>query len=441
MRLAWPLLVAQITQTLMGVTDTIMAGRYAAVDMAAVALGFSVTIPILCVIQGIALAIPPILSRFHGGNDISAIARAAQQAGYLLALLGIASLCIYPFVPAMVSLFPMEPALFSITTDYVQFLVLGLPGFALYQWLRNLCESLGNTKPTMTITVIGLGVNIIANYFFIYGVAGIEGLGGAGCGLATSLVYAVMATATAIYTLYAPRLQCYRLFTQCYAFHLPAVLQTLQIGVPIALTLLFEVTLFAVVALLLAPFGASVVAAHQVALNFSSLMFMFPMSMGMATSIRVAYRLGQGNHAQAFNVVKAALLLGTAVAGFTAAFTVLARSTITQWYTNDADVLATANYLLLFAALFQFSDAVQVISAHSLRGFKDTTAMSLMTFCAYWLCGLPVGIILARTDWLTSAAMGAAGFWIGFIVGLSTAAVLLGLRLMQLYRRHLRRPA
>ena len=134
-KLAWPLLIAQITQMLMGVSDTIMAGRYSATDMAAVALGFSITVPLLCFIQGIALALPPIISRLQGTKDITGIANASQQAGYLVCFVGLAVATLIPFAGNIVSLFPMADELHTITVDYVVYVLCAMPGFALYQWL------------------------------------------------------------------------------------------------------------------------------------------------------------------------------------------------------------------------------------------------------------------------------------------------------------------
>ncbi|WP_414830945.1 MATE family efflux transporter [Alteromonas sp. H39] len=433
--LTWPLLIAQITQMLMGVSDTIMAGRYDAVDMAAVALGFSITIPLLCFLQGIALALPPIISRLHGSKSFDNVADASQQAGYVLLFVSLVMLLLYPLTPALVALFPMEQDLYLITVDYVRYVILAMPGFALYQWLRNFCEGLGKTKPTMIITVIGLGFNIVGNYSFIYGAGPIPAFGGAGCGIATAIVIYAMMLATFFYARFAPALARYNLFSRLYQPSLFAMLRTFRLGFPVAMTLLFEVTLFAVVALLLAPFGANTVAAHQVALNFSALMFMFPLSLGMAVSIRVGYRIGQQQSKQAAVAVKSAISIGLIVAIGTASFTLLAKGIITSMYTTDRAVYELANALLIYAALFQFSDAIQVISANALRGYKDTTAMFIITFIAYWLIGLPCGIILGRTSWITDAPMEAAGFWIGFIVGLSSAAVLLGARLWYIQRQ------
>ncbi|AYA64594.1 MATE family efflux transporter [Alteromonas sp. RKMC-009] len=433
--LAWPLLIAQITQMMMGVIDTIMAGHYSATDMAAVALGFSIIVPLQCFIQGLGLAMPPILSRLHGKGNTSDVASAAWQAGYLLLTISLLVLLIWPFTGHLVALFPMEPALYDITVDYVQFVLLSMPAFAGYQWLRNFCEGLGTTKPTMAITLIGLMCNVAGNYIFIYGAGPVPAFGGAGCGIATAIVIYTMFFATMAYVLLSDRLKKYNLFGHIYRPDLRMILRTFKLGFPVAMTLLFEVTLFAVVALMLAPFGPGTVAAHQVALNFSAIMFMFPLSLGMALSIRVGYRIGQNNPAQARMVVKSGITIGMCIATLTASFTLLAKGAIISLYTQDETVFALANSLLIYAALFQFSDAIQVLSANALRGYKDTTAMFIITFIAYWLIGLPTGLILGRTDWITSEPMSAAGFWIGFIVGLSSAAVMLGSRVMIIQRR------
>ena len=433
--LAWPLLIAQITQMMMGVIDTITAGHYSATDMAAVALGFSIIVPLQCFIQGLGLAMPPILSRLHGKGNTSDVASAAWQAGYLLLTISLLILLIWPFTGHLVALFPMEPALYDITVDYVQFVLLSMPAFAGYQWLRNFCEGLGTTKPTMAITLIGLMCNVAGNYIFIYGAGPVPAFGGAGCGIATAIVIYTMFFATMAYVLLSDRLKKYNLFGHIYRPDLRMILRTFKLGFPVAMTLLFEVTLFAVVALMLAPFGPGTVAAHQVALNFSAIMFMFPLSLGMALSIRVGYRIGQNNPLQARMVVKSGITIGMCIATLTASFTLLAKGAIISLYTQDETVFALANSLLIYAALFQFSDAIQVLSANALRGYKDTTAMFIITFIAYWLIGLPTGLILGRTDWITSEPMSAAGFWIGFIVGLSSAAVMLGSRVMIIQRR------
>jgi MATE family multidrug resistance protein len=426
--LAWPLLIAQITQTLMGVSDTIMAGRYSATDMAAVAIGFGFTLPIIVFIQGITLALPAIISRFNGSKQIDKVANYTHQMVWLaLAFSLIAVLFSFVFKPLM-QYIHMEEDLRRITIDYIRYILYSMPAFALYQVLRNYCEGLSITKPSMLIMGIGLLVNIPANYVLIYGKFGLPEMGGAGCGVATALVFVSMFIATWLYTLKSKELAKYNLYAKLYRPHYQDMMECLKLGLPIAMTILFEVTLFAAVAILLAPFGAIVVASHQVALNFSALMFMIPLSIGMATSIRIGHLLGEQNPEQAKIATKCAFVLGMSTATFTASLTILSRDFISRLYSIDPLVIELASSLLLFAAMFQFSDAIQVISGTALRGYKDTTAMFYLSFASYWGVGMTVGSILALTDWIVPQ-MAAAGFWIGIIFGLSTAAITLGLRL------------
>ena len=433
--LAWPLLIAQVTQTLMGVSDTIMAGRYSATDMAAVAIGFGFTLPIIVFIQGITLALPPIISRFNGARQPSKVANATYQVMWLSLIFAFLALLITFGLTPFFALIDMEPELRTITIDYIQYLLYSMPAFAVYQVLRNYCEGLSITKPSMTIMVIGLLVNIPANYLLIYGKFGLPELGGAGCGVATGLVFVAMMLATFIYTLYAKKLKKYALYTTLHWPNRTDMYESLKLGFPIAMTILFEVTLFAVVAILLAPFGATIVAAHQIALNFSALMFMLPLSLGMATSIRIGYLLGENRPEQAKLATYCALGLGLVIACLTATLTVLLSVIIAKLYTTDIAVIELAASLMFLAALFQFSDAIQVISGTALRGYKDTAAMFYLSFISYWVVGMTIGCVLALTDWIVPK-MAASGFWIGFISGLSCAAVLLGLRLRYIQRKH-----
>lgn len=428
LHLAWPLLIAQITQILMGVSDTIMAGRYSATDMAAVAIGFGFTLPVIVFIQGITLALPMIISRFNGAKQTDKVANYTQQMGWLAMAFALLAFAFSFVFPPLFDLIEMDAEMRSITYAYIQYILYSMPAFALYQVLRNYCEGLSITKPSMVIMGIGLLVNIPANYVLIYGKFGLPQLGGVGCGIATALVFVAMFFATLIYTKYARKLQQFNLYQHLYWPDRQLIKECIKLGFPIAMTILFEVTLFAVVAILLAPFGATVVASHQIALNFSALMFMIPLSLGMATSIRIGYLLGESRPEQAKIATRCAFLLGISIAVFTATLTVLAREPIARLYSIDEEVITLASSLLLLAAMFQFSDAIQVISGTALRGYKDTAWMFYLSFISYWIVGMTIGCILGLTDWIVPKMAG-AGFWIGFICGLSTAAILLGLRL------------
>lgn len=413
-----------------------MAGRVSATDMAAVAIATSIVLPILYFLQGVILALPPIISRLNGAGRPEEVAPTTQQTFWLGIFLSIPIALLTFVIDDIMALVSMEARLKSITVEYMQYLFISTPAFVLYQVLRQYCEGLGLTKPSMVIMVIGLLVNIPANYVFIYGKLGLMPYGGAGCGIATGLVFCAMLLATWLYSRVAPKLKKYEFYQQ---FHLPKwieIKKVLALGLPIALALLFEVTLFAVVAILLSPFGSNVVASHQIALNFSALIFMVPLSIGLATAIRVGHLLGAGQPHNAKHAAYSAIALGLILAFFNATLSFLLRYQIASLYTHEQVVIEMAADLMLLAALFQFSDAVQVICGCALRGYKDTKAMFYITFISYWGVGLSTGLILALTDWIVPR-MAAPGFWIGFITGLTCAAILLSIRLKIIQQRTL----
>jgi MATE family multidrug resistance protein len=293
---------------------------------------------------------------------------------------------------------------------------------------------MSNTKISMIIGFSGLLLNIPLNWIFVYGKFGVTALGGVGCGVATAIVYWVMFAFLLVYILTAKRLAHVPIFHQWYRPNLKELSYLVRLGFPLAAAIFCEVTLFSVVSIIIAPLGPEVVASHQIALNFSSLIFMLPMSIGAAVSIRIGHFIGEDKPLDAIVAAKTALAFGLATALVTATMTVLLAQQITELYSHNLMVQQLAVGLLLVAAVYQCTDSIQVISAGALRGYKDMKAILIRTLVSYWIFGLPSGYILGMTDWIV-APLGALGFWIGFIIGLSMSAVLLGLRLSVIFKR------
>jgi len=419
----------------MGFVDIVMAGHVSATDMAAVAVANSIWLPLILTVYGLIMALSAIVSQLAGANQHSKISEQTYQTAWIALTLGIALIGLYYLLtPVIAPYVQLEGNLKPLLFDYLRYIVWGAPGFCLYLVLRNYSEGLSYTKPTMIISIIGLLINIPANYIFIYGEFGAPALGGAGCGVATAMVYWSMFISMLVYTISSKVLQQASLFDTFYWPNWLKIKRILALGIPIALSLLFEVSLFAIVAIILVPFGSEVVASHQIALNFSGLIFMIPLSLAMATTIKVGHAVGQNKHHQAKDYTNHAIIFGLLLAIFTALITVLFRVPIVSIYTNEAPVIALAANIMLLATLYQFSDTVQVVSAGALRGYKDTKSILYITFVSYWLIGLTVGVILGITDWVVPK-MGPYGFWIGFITGLTVAAILLALRLKVVQRR------
>lgn len=433
-RLASPILVAQVAQIAMNFVDTVMAGQVSAVDLAAVSVASSFWLPIILLVQGIIMALTPIVSQLNGARKRDEIRPAVHQ-GFWLALMvtPIAMLALY-FSPLALQFMDVDPVMAEKTAGYLHAILWGLPAFVLFQVLRNFSEGLSHTMPTMVIGFVGLAVNIPANYIFIHGHFGMPKLGGVGCGVATAIVLWAMLLAMIAYVKLSPHFKKISLFAQLARPNGSRIWRLFRLGFPIAMAIFCEVTLFTVVALMLAPFGAETVASHQIALNFSSLVFMLPLSIGVGVTIRVGHSIGEGQPDQARVAARTGLMLGMGVAAATAALTVLLREPIAGIYTDDLQVITLAATLLFFAAIYQISDSVQVVAAAALRGYKDTQAIFYITIVAYWGMGLPTGMILGLTDWVVPR-MGPQGFWVGFIVGLTGAALMLGARLRLIYGR------
>ena len=435
MKLAYPILIAQLVQNLMGFADTVMAGRVSATDMAAVAVASSVWLPLILTIYGLVMALAAIVSQLAGAKKFHDIAKATYQTAWIALSLGILLIALYYLItPLVIEKIPLEAQLKQLLFDYLGYIVWGGPGFCLYLVLRNYSEGLSHTKPTMIISIIGLLINIPANYIFIYGEFGMPALGGAGCGIATAIVYWVMFISMFIYCYVSKKLKNAPLFERFYWPDWQGIKEILAIGFPISMSLLFEVSLFAAVAIILVPFGAEVVASHQIAINFSGLVFMVPLSLAMAVTIQVGFAIGNNDLAKAKEICHYSLILSLLIAMGTALFTIVFRYQIAEMYTIDTKVVELAASLMFLASLFQFSDAIQVISAGALRGYKDTKSILYITFFSYWIIGLSFGLILGLTDWIVDP-IGPYGFWIGFILGLTAAAVLLAWRLNIIQKR------
>lgn len=434
MQLALPVLVAQVTQTMMGFIDTMMAGRVSATDMAAVAIGTSLWLPAILFINGLLLTFTPMISHQFGAGHLDKIRPLAYQGVYIAIIGAIGVMLFLDSASVILDRMDLEPALYQVTENYIHGLLWGAPAFLIYQVLRSCSEGISYTMPAMIIGFVGLAVNIPANYVFIYGHFGLPAMGGAGCGVATSLVFWAMCLTMFIYMQFHPKFKAIRLPDVFERPQWQTIIKMSKLGMPIALALFFEVSLFSIIALLLAPLGAQVVASHQIALNFSSIVFMVPLSIGIAVSIRVGYYLGRNEPIQSAVVSKIGLILGFSLASVTALLTVLLRKNIALLYNTDPQVVSLASGLMFMAALYQLSDSVQVISAGALRGYKDTRSAFYITLLAYWGVGMPLGYLLAYTDWLT-AKLGAYGFWCGLIAGLTTAALLYAWRLRVIQRR------
>ncbi len=432
--LALPILVAQLAGTAMGFADTLMAGRASAQDLAAVALGNALWLPLFLLMNGILLAVSLQVSRLDGEQRPEAIGPLTGQALWLGLGLGLLCGLLLHQADWLLARMTIDPALRQLTGDYLAAIGWGFPGMGLYQVLRCLSDGLGRPQPGMLAGLGGLLANILLNALLIYGQAGLPRLGATGCGWATSLAALGMLLAM---TGWISRAACYRPCQLRQGLRWPkgpALRALLGLGLPVGVAIFAEVSLFSVIALLIADWGEAAVAGHQIALSVTSVVFMVPLALGMAITLRVGQALGRREPGQARLTARTGLGMALVYASLSASLIALFSSPLASLYNQDPQVIRTAVGLLQLAALFQFSDGLQIAAAGALRGYQDTRAIMLLTLVAYWLVGLPLGSLLGLTDWL-GPARGPRGLWMGLVAGLSSAALLLGLRLRYRARR------
>ena len=439
--LSAPILATQLAQIGMGTIDTLMSGHVSTEDLAAVAIGTSVWTPVMLFLSGIIMASSPLAAALKAGkrqHDLHQLLAAALWSSIILGLIGCALLFGASF---LLEYYIADEKTAYIAANYTRAVAVGIPAISIFLAFRYYTEALGQPAKVTKIMFLGLLLNIPLNAIFIYGWFGMPELGGIGCGVGTALVSIIMALILGWDT------QKHRVAADFPLWHEALkpvgshVRDIFKIGVPIGAAIFFEVSLFVVIALFLTPLGPTIVAGHQVALNLSSLTFMLPLSMGMALMVRVSQWRGQHQFARA----KAAAWLGIKanflVSILNASIIILLANYIARLYSPDPDVVAIATGLLYFAAVFQLSDAVQVATASVLRAYHDTFAVMLITCFSYWVVGLGSGYWLAYQvdfapfSFLPAGPYGAQGFWVGLIIGLTTAAVLLIWRYVVISRR------
>lgn len=419
-RLGGPLLVNNLSITGMSFADTVMAGQLGAVDLAGLAIGVAYFHLFMFIGLGLLMAVSPAVAHAHGADDTAAVTRYARQSWWLALALSMVLVAGLWQVGWALTAIGISPDILPVATGYVHAMSVGMPAYMAFFALRFTSEGLGNTKPIMYIAFLGLLLNVIDNWIFMYGKFGMPRLGAVGCGVATAISLWMMFLALLVYT---QRHSAYRPFAFFQRFERPnvAVLgELLRLGLPIAGSILAEGGLFAAAALIMGVMGAITASAHQIALNFAAFMFMMPLSISSATTIHVGHTLGKGD------------IDGARVAGYTGigmCFCVMALSAcgIVAWnehiaalYTKDEVVRNLAATLLLMAAIFQVSDGLQVGAAGALRGFKDTAIPMLMCVFSYWAIGFPLAYFLGiQQMW------GPRYVWLGLIAGLTVCSVLL----------------
>ena len=430
LRLAGPLIVNNLSIAGMQFADAVMAGRLGAESLAAVAVGASVWFFGFALCLGVMMAISPIAARHYGAGNEELIGRYTRQgmylgAGFGVLLIVLAHLTVRPVLLQV----GIDEGFRDLTVGYVLAIVPGAPAIFVFLALRFTTEGIGYTRPIMYTSIFSLACNVFLNYVLMFGKFGAPALGAVGCGLASAITMWIIALVLAVYVMVNRRYRPLKIFARLAPVRLPELREFIALGVPIAITITAEAGLFNAVSILMGTRGASVAAAHQVAINFAATMFMIPLALSGAITVRVGHALGSGNsEAARFSGILGVALCGAFMA-CSASFLLVFRDAVVSLYTNDPSVTRIAISMLLMAAIFQVADGIQIGAAGALRGYKDTRLPMAINIFAYWVLAFPLAYLAAVTYKLPPSYV-----WGGFVIGLSVAAVLLTWRYAKLSR-------
>lgn len=426
----FPILIYQFANYSANVIDTMMTGQYGTTDLAGVSMATSLWSPFFALLTGIVSALVPIIGQHLGRGETKHIREEFHQFVYLSFCLMLILFLLVWFgsVPVLEQL-DLEVPVQEIAQSYLRYLAIGIFPLMLFSVCRSFFDAIGLTRLSMYLMLLLVPFNSFFNYVLIYGRFGMVAMGGSGAGLGTALAYWALLLVMLLVMAYHPRIAAYRLW-QFQAPNLSLLKEALRLGLPIGLQIFAEVAIFAVVGLAMSSFSSQVIAAHQAAMNFTTLLYAFPLSVSMTLAILISYEVG----AKRYRDVAAYRSLGRWVAmGFavvTLSFLFLFREQVVSLYGSNPNFMKLTAHFLAYALFFQLADAFTAPIQGILRGYKDTTIPFFIGVLSYWGVTFPLAFLLE-----TRFQLGPVSYWIGLISGIMTCGLLLQLRLGHVARR------
>ena len=438
LKVALPVMLTQLGASLVGLFDSMMVGHYATVDLAAVSFANALFFMAMVFAMGALMAITPLVGIQMGEMNIMHENKAdirqkiavLFQNGMLFTMLQSALMLILlggciPFL----SYFGQEPEVIEVARPYYILIVVSLVPFLVFTFFKQFLEGLGNTLVAMIITLAMNGLNILLNWIFIYGHWSAEAMGATGAGIGSLISRVGMALCFGLAMWFHKDWKYYIHTFSWRNFSWSEIKQQIKLGFPIGAQTFLETFTFAASFVIIGWISKEALAAHQVANQIADMTFMIALGVGAATTIRVSHQLGEKNIVGVRMASNASIHLVLVINTIGAALMIGLRHYIPMLFTEDQEVIAIASKLIVIAGLFQYADGLQAVGAAMLRGITDVKVPMLIAFVAYILVGLSVGLVCAFP-----MGMGAAGIWIGFIFGLSLAAICFHIRFRRLMR-------
>ena len=436
-KLAFPMFFSQIALAFIGVNSVIQAGNYSPDVLAGILMANSLWFPLFLGLGGIIFFVTPMVAQLYGANKMQEIGPLVRQAMWLVIPIVLLGVLLLSLGPSFLKLVGVDEGIIEYANDYLSTFIFAIPAILLMQPLRSLSEGITKPVPIAIINFILLGMAIIGNYCFIFGNFGFPEMGARGAGLSAIIGTWTALTILIVYLRLSTNYKQTQFFSRFDWPSLSTIKEILKGGLPLAASNFIELSMFSGATLVLGSLGSQVVASHGIAINIGGLLFMVPLSIGMAAAVRVGTKVGERDFKAARYSSFYSLKFGGILALFSTLFLLLfAELLVSSIWPNDPEVIELAVILLMFAAFFQVADGLAMCGMGSLRGYKDTVGPMLIMLVAYWLFALPFGYSLAVTDFWT-IQLGAQGMWVGMCIGLVIAAALMIWRLNYITNRYL----
>jgi MATE family multidrug resistance protein len=428
-RLGWPVLIAQLAVMSNNLIDTVMAGRYGTLDLAAVGIGSSIYFSVFVALMGVLLALTPLAAHLYGAGRHAEIGEEVRQSVWLAVALALLSLALFAWPEPFLAIAKLDAVLEQKVRAYLHALAWAVPAGLLFRVFYGFSTAISRPRTVMALTLIGLALKLPLNWVFMYGNLGAAELGSTGCAVATAVSSWIVCAVAWCWCWYEPGYRTYGVFARWSWPNAKALGRILSLGLPIGLTFLIDVTGFTFMALFIARLGAQYSAAHQIAANLAALCFMLPLALGNAASVVVGQSLGarQFARARAAGVTGITLAMGCAAVVGCAVFAFAGG--IAGLYSVDASVRRTAAGLIALVAVYHQFDALQAVAINILRGYRRAVVPMVVYGVALWGVGLGGGYLIGLTEidlaWLgLHTPLGARGFWLAAIASLVLAGSL-----------------
>lgn len=401
LHLSIPLASAQIAQAATGFVDTVMMGWLGQETLAAGGLATTTFTTLLIIATGVIFGVSPLVAEAFGSGNNAKIQQVTRQGFWLSILLSIPLMILLAHADSLMLQLGQAPSVVSLAKNYLDFIAWGFLPALTFSMLKNVVSSLSQVRPITTIVVVGTLLNAIGNYILGFGKLGFPAMGLSGIAIASVLSQWIMLLSLIIYTFIHPELKTFQLFKKLHRIEPKILREMIWIGVPISISFGFEVGLFSVTTYLMGLLGTDTLAAHQIVFQTIVVVFMVPLGISLATTIRVGWWNGQNNSDGVRRAAYISMCLGAIFMTLMAVVLLLFPRQIISLYLDinkpeNAKLVPLATSMLAVAAVSQILDGVQTTAQGALRGLKDTRVPMLLSFVAFWVVGLASGYSTLR---------------------------------------------